>query len=1689
MKTTKMKSMQTQLKNFGRITFLVIFFSLFLQGCMQAAATKKSTVKNASTDNSTTKVPTFASGTNFIQNGVSVYLSTVALDMTFADSLQLRGKDVDAYIRATGTSNVVCLTSRFTQQTVMKVIILAAIPRSVYNFSTQTLEYYYNLTPADSTSNQSFCQKTGLINNLYAYYPTLTPKYKMADICPTGTCSSSNYASQALELYNTSGIGITTIATKQLLFSVTNNPTATTPTGLSCTDSSTCTAQGYDCCSSGQCVKDLAVKPGVDTASADYLQALQDILNNPSNIYSYPQYYFICSSPVTTPTSPVEETDPVNEAGVRLKNLENLYNCTSKIEGEYGLCTKTYKNAVAGVDYSAGKDDRNFSDTFTHLTVDKQTLVSVEKILYGEVVIFDYALKTEGELYREPFEDLISPAVRITGGHNDDLSSGATVRLLTPPAAAVSKDLVIKYKIDASCIQINSSLAKCEKYYIQGQENSGSTQASKRQGRVTDHFPTSNIFKLPYYADTSKAITVDVDGLAQKQDIDWQMVVGAQSTVQFLPLNTLKVFTGQKVRITYFVNMVTNPNVMASKLEALNEIKTICSCAGTNCSLTPVKNSADKVVDYACVYPDPAPVDPPVSQKVYVSSKAVPVRFFDSNGTSQTTVNANTLPQEGKAFKYRSDNLLNPSNVTDITNLASTEDTYTGFNEIYGSLSYTSGSAKPAYEVAVKKGNSYDIYVDRGSFSNCIQCGNDYYSQLTKLFPLTQFGGGSAPLLGQTNRSMSSGIRSDEMKFGRACVVPATMIPWTHGTESSAQTQRLNRMRAQHFMYANGYQYDWYGFDYGSVIGSFDGVKWFSIGTNRRIKAETSKMFVAINGAMGDLTLEATYEVTVNDATLNPLGTNMVTSDFQSDGAQCQQFHQCSTDNDCATTLGWEYACAPVGEATTSWPKFDDNGKEIPETVRDDNRLTSILGVSNTGKRCVYRGRGALCTPNYGSVNINSTFNQSTSASMHACSDNSYCQTISTNGTAAAKFNNRIVRFGKVRTDTTVDTFGLAALIPGRPFAWNAVETPRAETLKNLNTNRALAMCIPGRDVEASTFQAQNNQAPAVNGDYTGDKVLGMGMSLKLNNPAAQPHYLDSCSIMDSSKTFYHNSAASPAATINSTNYPLLKFDAGSQAVSTNALNIFNSIFNSKGITFGLLKTNSSLLTAAAYTENRCMRAPAASCFTDMDCSPSKVISDKLKSISAEDTTVQAILNKYEIKFWQEELICSQAIDKTSLSYDPKNNHCCRDIGNAISLPSADSSNLLNMKLVPGIDYQISNKNRYTRSATMYKETNTDPTTFPELRVAVANQCTATPGTPNIPGNPVTTTCGDTATLANQWRTFAGFAEKTSCSGDWIRSFSTGTHKWEVARFQTFTPTTFQCMNWYPGTGGYTCEAYEPDDPNCPLAQTPPTTSKGKEVLSYLARLELMGIPQVALESNEYYSGPSENGLSCKSYPNNRATTYPNHPTSPGTNYSTPTQMFALGALAEYMDASGTTFYSAADTTNFKTYKQVFKADEVVSCLPAGTQMKTGDDAAKCCTGMINATTLKCQLGDYIDVSIYTNRYVSSEAKKLSTTLFDQYGYLKDPAYAAQLACEKSMCASGTLAYGVLISRLKTPGQTDSDSKYYRFLEGNSADNLNGILDLYNKGLKLNNHVYCVPQALASSSTASDDLTIISCGN
>lgn len=1652
-----------------RLVFNLFFLTLFLAtACIQAPANNRRTLSNNITGTKTpANTPVFTQGVNYFQNSGQIYAANLPLALDFKDTIYLRGKDIDSYIRLSGTQNSACLVTNFL--TASKTLVVSAMPQSIYNFTNQSIEYYYAVSFSNSASNQNFCNKPGLTTALNG-----SLIYDIKSLCVNSLCNTS-YSSRAFDLYSASGTVLPQINLKNLSLGLSPAAPISSGTGTTCVTNAQCAGMGLDCCSNGQCVKDLAIKTGVDQNAADYKQALQDILNNPTHVYLYPNFYYICSSPVAAPPIPPDTTNPVNVAMARLRNLENLYNCTTKISGEAGICAKTYPNATINTPYEVRADDLNFSGTYENITPVADTLVNVTEVIYGDIPLYNFANKTDNELYSFVYTDTATattPAyVSIAGNHNNNVSAGAQVTLLALPTNAQSKDLVVKYFIDASCTEINSSLAKCEKYYVQGQQNGGSTILANRLGRVTDHYPASNFFKLPSYANTNKSFTVELDGITLKQDIDWQLKTSSPPTIELKTTNgTLKAYITQKVKISFFVDLLSY-NVMASKKSALNEIKTICSCPSTNCSLAPVKNTIGAVMDYVCVYPDPPPPVVPTSQLIYLSSKTVPVRYFDNTGASQSAITGSTAAQEGRPFSYIKNDPLVPNNMPSAT----ITDPYVGFNEIYGSLTYGANSAKPAKEVNVKVGSSYDIYVDRGAYSTCTLCGNDYYSQLNKLFPTSQFGLGLAPNRSQTD-SKAVGIRADDYAFGRACFVPATMIPWTHAIDSIVIDQRQNRMRAQHFLYANGYQRDWFGFNYGSVIGSFDGVKWFSIGTNRRIKAQSSKLFLAVNGSMGDLTIENTYNVTVNDATLNPSGYKMVTNDFDSDGAQCQRFHQCDNDTDCATTLGWDYMCAPINEKTTPWPVFDSNAGELPDAQAEDRRLVSILGINTGGKRCVYRGRGAACTQNSSATNLTTNlltpFNESQSESFHTCSNNNFCQTLST----ANSFNNRIVRFGKVKTDSTVDSVGLGARVPQRPLDYNGQETIRTEPLVNLIKTNVTSICKPGRNPETD-ITLQNKTAPPSTGTYAniynGDKILGMGMSFRKDystNSGTDANYLSTCSIFDDLKNYYYGNISGLSA---GTGDGHIKLNAGSQAISTNALDVFTSIFTSKGMTVNLLINPTSIITGPVYQENRCLRAPGASCFQDLECAPNKAITDKTKLLVATDTTMHAA----ELKFWQEELVCSQAMAKTDLTYDPAENRCCREVGKTISIASSNSTATLAQITVPGIDIPISNVSRYSRLATIYKELNTEPTTYPPLAIATTGACSGA--------------CASLTPLENQYNTFDLMAKKTSCSGHWVRNFATGinNHKWDKTSLQTIDSSTFRCFNWRPNTQNNKCTAANiQDETLCSFYSTSLEGTKARGVLDFLGKLELTGIPQIAIESQSAYT-QGDAAMTCLSNPNDSSQTY--------STYMTPNNIWSTApAAAEYIEA-GSQYYAANNITNFATpkIKQVFKSDEVVACLPAGTVVKSTDDPNLCCTGFSAsvAGVLQCALKDFVDVSVYTNRYVSSEASSLNIDLFDSStGYINDPMIAANFACQKKMCASGTIILGVLISKMVITGAESIDkpeTRLSRFLEGQkTSDDLHGELGLYNQGLKLNNHAYCFPKSSAGQAGQNKNLMIIPCG-
>ncbi|MBT3586243.1 MAG: hypothetical protein HN509_15150 [Halobacteriovoraceae bacterium] len=1639
----------------ARTMAILGLFALLFTGCVESpkgSRKKKKSTEATQSNGGTPDVPSFNNSLNFLQSGNTQTTGAFNLAIDSQDSFYLRGQEVDTFVKNGNTSTPHCLVAEFASSIDNQILVTAGMPGFFFNFTTNTQEYYFQFFPANESQNRNFCQTAGLTAALNAAFPGRTIAYSLPTLCPS--CTSSLLTSTPIQIRSFAGFSISSVNTGALTIRLSNNATSGIPVGLQCTSSSECNSKGFDCCSIGQCVNDKQVKSGVDTSGNDFLQAQQDILVNPSNIVNYPNFFHICGVEVVPDPTPTPLPDPNDELQARLVELTELFNCTNTQEGEMALCTITHENATTTSTLVTGPDDLNFNFIYTGTT--GLPTHSIDRVIYASEVLFSAGTFAKPGIFFGP--------------GNDNFSDTNSVQFnnYQVPLSASTSTMKIRYKVDGTCEKVSTNVARCEKFYVQGQN----------LGRVDDHFPASNNFILPFYTDTNKTIKVEVDGNPKLIGTNWQLVIATPSTIQFVGTN-LQVFDTQNIKITYFVD-TSAFDVLGQKQISLERIQDICECQEPNCSLEEVKDTKGVVVDYKCIYPPPVIPTPPLQQTVFLSSKTVPHRYYDSGGVYHAEVKFDTPVQEGTEFKYENNNLLKPNNVSQ----------FIGFNEIYGSINQLGGSPKPAKEVNVVKGKSYDIFVDTGSFATCFFCGTDYYSNLSKIFPQNFLfkGGGYQPDVSATDKVSTPVFRGDDLLFGRACWVPATMIPWTHDTNSDRQLQRLKRLKSQHFLFANGYQRDWYGFDYGSVIGSFDGVKWFSVGNQRRIKAETSKLFIAINGYFGDLTSESSYTVVVSDASTAPSSGSSVSNDFNSDGAECQKFHTCSVDADCVTRLGWDYVCESITSAKTIWPSFDANGLEVPE-VQTLEPLNSLFNATVGGsKRCIYRGRGAPCKQNYEIQDIASSYNNTDKLAFHWCAPNNYCQKF-VDGAPVGKFNTKIARFGKSVVvqnaspdvvEDELDTFGLGSRILGRPFSYIGTEKIDAEVQSALSNNNVSSICLPGRNPSNATVRDQHGNNPGIADQ--GDQVGGIGIT-----PSGQVDntYYSSCGVFDSLGNYFKLNPLN-------LNIPLdnqtLRQLAGAQALSTNSLNIFESI------TGKTLNQDYEInqITSPILQENRCLRTPGSVCFSDQECAPSSMITDLLGGVDPENTSLWSILNKYELYFWKENLVCGQAEPKDSPDFDLTLNRCCRPQGKDVRIGTlVDQSGLApdpaipvfdNIN-VPGLDNTaiagfgssaLNSPSRNTRMSTIHDLMLSASSTFPALQSAPSDAC-LTPG------------CMNTTKLVNQWRNLSTTLERTCCSGHWIRNFDKddngGGHRWEAGREQSIPKESFRCVNWLQCTAGANCgsapgfncdHTEEPDDPGC-LARSIPS-NEASRIFDWLNTTELAGIPQVAVKSAEFTE------LLCQTDPG-----FQNLP--PGGDIIPNIVSATTNPVnTEYLDdATGNRMYSADDMSNFAPgLKKIFSPDQYTCCQPAGTVMPADADAVECCTGFINGNNNKCALKDFSNVSVFFNRLVSSHAKNLALGLIDtQTGFIKSQSVVEQLACTLDVCASGVIARGVSLSNLKVPAHEGSDKNTRRFIDGNNqATNGNGLADLYDAGLRWNDDVYCVPSSIAQDS---DELTVIQC--
>ena len=1558
---------------------------LLVAACTEGPGNGRRTAASTS-DPTPTPTPIFNRSDNYLQDGSTTSSGYLYLPRTYEDQIYLRGKQLHYYITNHAIGVNLCAAFYFPENST--ILLTAARPQSIYNYTEGAREYYYLLALADTAGNQEICQPLAaeivipwFKQNQEALDSSEHPLVVAYDFLAAAATSTVRVnAGKGLKLFTAEGTPLDELNTDHLKLAITWAVANNHPQGRTCTSNQECKAWGMDCCSFGVCVNNGELRANVDTSASEFLQAAQDIAQFPEHIINYPQFYHLCAN-IVQPTPKAEPTVNAQEAAYQhFLEKEELYRCTNPAEdeGEVAYCTKTFYHPVfndtaeaEALVFQAGNDDRNFYNTYSGTQAALYILQNVRTVRYGDLELVSDFIPAEFALAGD------RPLLTV-GDYNDNLTHGQNITIdnykapddpqKTSLKTHPTRDyLKITYRIDGSCTKINTSLAKCYKVYVQGLDDA----------TPLDHFPLSNKFKLPYYADLTRKMQVELNSDLQMEGKNWQLT---GNYIEFLkngaPTTDLVAEQGQRVKITFYVRTDEFP-VLAAKEEALEKINELCKCGTTkNCNLVPVKNSADEIYDYQCAYPQAEGMAVPLQQTIFLSPKTVPLRFFDEDGAYHPTVDTSTKKQEGHLFKYLRGNLLRPNNLGD---------TIIGINEIFGSITGESSAAQPAKEIPVARGKTYDIFVDAGSFSSCLNCGHDYWPNIVAWLPhnYNYHGGGFAPDATLTDRGAAGRpYRADDLLFGRACFVPPTMIAGTHKPYPTTTEQRRKRLAAQHFLFANGLQRDWYGFDYGALIGSFDGVTWFAIGNQRRIKAESNKLFLAFNAWGGDLTSESTaFKIVVSDASNLENAGSAIATNADSDGAECRRYHQCDTDQDCIQQLGWEYRCQNVAQMQYAWPNFDIYAHEQANSSKKQilSRLPGNRGMP--GKQCIYRGRGAACHQEYQNVpSAAASYAGMTSKSgygLYTCASNYYCADLDED-----HFNNRIARYGRAPDvqnrsslvpENNAPTFGLAAPYFGRPYKFNATESVPENVQINLNYHNIKALCLPGKAVDPQK-NIKDDQQTSPSANQAGDQIIGIGMTgTTLSSP--QDNYLAYCPAF--SRTTQMNlldqlapstmldlstseQAQDPAAT--------MIYTSAAQNLSSNLLKIF---YQHDLLDTPLVQNlHQDIPHSFVLAENSCLRAPGAACFSDQDCAPNAQISQWMNGINPDADALKGVMNRYEVKFWQEDLICGQGAAKEVLdennqkvangAYQLTNNTCCRPLQKKVSIATLiyDQANEENTNFAPdqiaGIDLPINSSLRYSRLSTVYDLMKTAPLAYPPLQAAPADQCG-----PNL------TQCWPSNVLTNQANTFTELANRTCCGGHWIRNFheqQAGGHDWTKLLKQDIEPDIFRCYNWYPtsvGAAQFSCDdAVRCSDWNeCRVRQI--TVAEATPILEWLGTLELLGIPQIKIK-NENFSDiqcmvdPSDQTVSKEFYLN------------------VPPNLIAEGAIPEYAEAPGSAegYYSAADYHNFdeQHLRPIFDPDTITCCLPAGEMVGTTTDPSFCCTNMIDENG-RCALPDYADVS------------------------------------------------------------------------------------------------------------------------
>ncbi len=810
-----------------------------------------------------------------------------------------------------------------------------------------------------------------------------------------------------------------------------------------------------------------------------------------------------------------------------------------------------------------------------------------------------------------------------------------------------------------------------------------------------------------------------------------------------------------------------------------------------------------------CYTPNPIEPNIPSQQTVAINARSAPHRYFRSCGDEfgSTATCATGDAQEGDIFEYQDEGKILPYQ----------EDF--GMNSILGQMNVTLDKAVPAKMIPVELDQVYQISTTSGFYSPCPTCGKDKWFSSFSAYPTSAYGSGLQAIGHSTERDgfgfNTTGGNYEDTIFGRACWIPPTMIPFTHLANSTVKTQRQNRLKSQAALFANGYQRDWFGFNKGALIGSFDGVSWFAVGKGRIVRTTSKKLFLAINAPFADLAAATLHVVNVQAydgisqmAQMDYDPQYHLSHPYQNEAGNCQANHFCSTDTDCVTRLGWEYMCADVQDTKTQWPQFDVNANEMASSstiTTIDQILLQKRFPSASTKRCVYRGSGSLCIPN---SQIVSVLNKRKTLT---CAPNFYCANVATSGA----FNGKVARYGANLEDIPVTKnhyYGKDANVLGRPLSYvsSSLTTSLPSEIKtnltqNMLQNEATALsttgiCLPGKQLPDLSSQALlfNPYEQHKNPDAfkRTDYISQVG---SCNSGLFTSYRYSSCPVFNSdgdyeflSSTFTTTNYINRARAQNSCGLDSLL----SSSVLTTSVDNLSSSSPFRGIESKPLNVTTVFETSIA--RDACLRRAGSVCHTDLDCGPNKMHADQVDNFS-----LAYFGNEAEKKYYSEYLVCGQLAPKPSpgpsseyKTFNMNQNRCCREIGKDLTTYTSNLPNKVNT--TSSTDYEAVS---YNLKMTMAAGTApNDSLRYSRLAVVDGLGSASRPTLTAYQNRDATSGVIDSSkpnvlNTTNQWKTLNEANSKNCCGGGWIRKFSDGGNDWSRNDRVYLDVTNFACIN------------------------------------------------------------------------------------------------------------------------------------------------------------------------------------------------------------------------------------------------------------------------------------------------------